>query len=249
MVRFADDAVLAFSNEADAREVKDLLAKRFSQYGLSLHPEKTRLIEFRPAGMGGKTKGRASRLRLSRLHALLGPRGEEALGGEAQDRRQPHAPDAETSERVVSEASAPSGGVATRAAEQGAAGVGQLLRVRVEPTRPPEPSLRTHACLAQVAVAPHARRADHLGPFQPALDAPPASGSGSAPPRLVSRSKPVMLRNRMREFRTSGSVGGRAGQPPGLPGGTPAGRVPRNPQSQRRRRRIPRRSARRSSSE
>jgi len=57
MVRFADDAVLAFSNEADAREVKDLLAKRFSQYGLSLHPEKTRLIEFRPAGMGGKRKG------------------------------------------------------------------------------------------------------------------------------------------------------------------------------------------------
>ena len=46
MVRYVDDAVLVFSNEADAREVKDLLAKRFSQYGLSLHPDKTRLIEF-----------------------------------------------------------------------------------------------------------------------------------------------------------------------------------------------------------
>ena len=229
MVRFADDAVLAFSNEADAREVKDVLAKRFSKYGLSLHPEKTRLIEFRPAGTGGTTKGRASRLRLSRLHALLGPRGEEALGGEAQDRRQSHAPDAETSERVVSEASTPPGGVATRAAEQGTAGVGQLLRVCVEPTRPSQPSLRTHACLAQVAVAPHARRADHLGPFQPAPDASPASGSGSAPPRLVSRSEPVMLRNRMREFRTSGSVGGRAGQPPGLPGGASSCRATRNP--------------------
>ena len=57
MVRYADDAVLVFSNEADAREVKDLLAKRFSQYGLSLHPDKTRLIEFRPDRPGGDRKG------------------------------------------------------------------------------------------------------------------------------------------------------------------------------------------------
>ena len=56
MVRYVDDAVLVFSSEADAREVKDLLAKRFSQYGLSLHPDKTRLIEFRPDRPGGDRK-------------------------------------------------------------------------------------------------------------------------------------------------------------------------------------------------
>lgn len=44
MVRFADDAVLGFDNEADARRVMDVLYKRFSKFDLSLHPKKTRLL-------------------------------------------------------------------------------------------------------------------------------------------------------------------------------------------------------------
>lgn len=47
-VRFADDAVLAFSNEADARKVMAVLPKRFARFGLTLHPTKTRLVRFRP---------------------------------------------------------------------------------------------------------------------------------------------------------------------------------------------------------
>ncbi|MBF7054044.1 group II intron reverse transcriptase/maturase [Halomonas sp. KAO] len=47
-VRFADDAVLAFSNEADARKVLEVLPKRFARFGLTLHPTKTRLVRFRP---------------------------------------------------------------------------------------------------------------------------------------------------------------------------------------------------------
>ena len=47
-VRFADDAVLAFSNEADARKVLGVLPKRFARFGLTLHPTKTRLVRFRP---------------------------------------------------------------------------------------------------------------------------------------------------------------------------------------------------------
>jgi len=47
MVRYADDAVLAFSDEADARKVYEVIAKRFAKYGLRLHPEKTRLVAFR----------------------------------------------------------------------------------------------------------------------------------------------------------------------------------------------------------
>ena len=48
LIRYADDFVIAFSNESDARRVKNVLPKRFGKYGLTLHPEKTRLIEFRP---------------------------------------------------------------------------------------------------------------------------------------------------------------------------------------------------------
>jgi group II intron reverse transcriptase/maturase len=47
LYRYADDFVLLFRCEADARQVQELLWKRFEQYGLKLHPEKTRLIEFR----------------------------------------------------------------------------------------------------------------------------------------------------------------------------------------------------------
>jgi len=46
LIRYADDAVLVFSSEADARKVMDVLPKRFGKYGLKLHPEKTRLVKF-----------------------------------------------------------------------------------------------------------------------------------------------------------------------------------------------------------
>lgn len=46
LVRYADDAVLLFAKEEDARRVMAVLPKRFEQYGLSLHPEKTRMVAF-----------------------------------------------------------------------------------------------------------------------------------------------------------------------------------------------------------
>jgi len=50
LVRFADDAVLVFAKEADARKVLAMLPARFEQYGLTLHPDKTRLLDFRSPG-------------------------------------------------------------------------------------------------------------------------------------------------------------------------------------------------------
>lgn len=47
LVRYADDIVLGFTYEEDARRVLAVLPKRFEKYGLSLHPEKTRLLDFR----------------------------------------------------------------------------------------------------------------------------------------------------------------------------------------------------------
>lgn len=48
LIRYADDAVLGFSLEEDARRVLEVLPKRFARYGLTLHPEKTRLVRFEP---------------------------------------------------------------------------------------------------------------------------------------------------------------------------------------------------------
>jgi len=48
LVRYADDFVLLFEKEEDARRVEAVLSKRFEKYGLKLHPEKTRLLKFKP---------------------------------------------------------------------------------------------------------------------------------------------------------------------------------------------------------
>ena len=47
LIRYADDFVMGFTSEQDARHVMGLLPERFGQYGLTVHPDKTRLIPFR----------------------------------------------------------------------------------------------------------------------------------------------------------------------------------------------------------
>lgn len=47
LVRYADDMVFVFEREDDARRVLGVLPKRFGKYGLQLHPDKTRLVDFR----------------------------------------------------------------------------------------------------------------------------------------------------------------------------------------------------------
>jgi group II intron reverse transcriptase/maturase len=46
LIRFADDAVLVFARKEDAERVMEVLPQRFGRYGLTVHPEKTRLIRF-----------------------------------------------------------------------------------------------------------------------------------------------------------------------------------------------------------
>jgi group II intron reverse transcriptase/maturase len=55
LVRYADDFVIGFEQEHDARRVKEALSKRMAKYGLRLHAEKTRLFPFNrpPSGQGG----------------------------------------------------------------------------------------------------------------------------------------------------------------------------------------------------
>lgn len=58
LVRYADDFVIVFSSEGDARRVMEVLPKRFDKYGLRLNAEKTRLIPFcRPRGGQGERPG------------------------------------------------------------------------------------------------------------------------------------------------------------------------------------------------
>ena len=63
IIRYADDFVIGFTREDDARRVMDVLPKRFGKYGLTIHPDKTRLIPFQrpPQQADGKGHSGAGR--------------------------------------------------------------------------------------------------------------------------------------------------------------------------------------------
>ena len=52
MIRYADDFVIGVAREHDAKRIMDVLPKRMSKYGLTVHPEKTRLVQFEPHRAG-----------------------------------------------------------------------------------------------------------------------------------------------------------------------------------------------------
>jgi group II intron reverse transcriptase/maturase len=58
IVRYADDMIVGFQHEADARRFLDAMRERLGEFALSLHPDKTRLIEFgRFAAANRKQRG------------------------------------------------------------------------------------------------------------------------------------------------------------------------------------------------
>ena len=58
IVRYADDLVVGFEHEGDARRFLDAMRARLGEFALSLHPDKTRLIEFgRFAAVDRKRRG------------------------------------------------------------------------------------------------------------------------------------------------------------------------------------------------
>lgn len=60
-VRYADDGVFGFERQDDAQRVLVALGKRMQRFGLTLHPEKTRLLDFRaPARSRGEGKSPTS---------------------------------------------------------------------------------------------------------------------------------------------------------------------------------------------
>jgi len=54
LIRYADDFVMGFERQDDAQRVLAVMPKRFARFGLTLHPEKTRLLEFYPPETTGR---------------------------------------------------------------------------------------------------------------------------------------------------------------------------------------------------
>lgn len=54
LLRYADDIVIVCAVERDARRILEVLPKRLAKYGLTLHPEKTRLVRFKKPDGGDR---------------------------------------------------------------------------------------------------------------------------------------------------------------------------------------------------
>ena len=70
IVRYADDYVVGFESGGDARWFVKELAERFAQYGLDLHLDKTRLLEFGKNAIRdwrARREGRRSRVGAARF--------------------------------------------------------------------------------------------------------------------------------------------------------------------------------------
>jgi retron-type reverse transcriptase len=82
MVRYADDTVVGFQHESDARRFRDAMRDRLREFSLSLHPVKTRLIEFgRFAAQNCKRRGRSKPETFKFLGFVLISSPDEAISG------------------------------------------------------------------------------------------------------------------------------------------------------------------------
>jgi RNA-directed DNA polymerase len=52
LIRYADDFVICFEHREDAERVREVLPQRMQRYGLTLHPDKTRLVPFQRPELG-----------------------------------------------------------------------------------------------------------------------------------------------------------------------------------------------------
>jgi group II intron reverse transcriptase/maturase len=94
IVRYADDLIADFEHEADARRFWDSMRERFEKFGLELHGDKTRLLEFgRYATERRQRKGlgRPETFKFLGFVFICGKSRRGKLSDSPQDQRRPHA--------------------------------------------------------------------------------------------------------------------------------------------------------------
>jgi RNA-directed DNA polymerase len=94
IVRYADDIIVGFQYEADARRFWDAMRERLREYSLSLHPDKTRLIEFGRFAAVQRARrglGKPENLQVPGIHVHLRTITPRALRVEAKIPWRPHA--------------------------------------------------------------------------------------------------------------------------------------------------------------
>ena len=165
IVRFADDFVAGFEHQADAQRFLAELRDRFAKFGLELHPDKTRLIEFgrfAARNRQGARRRQTRDVRLLGVHAHLREDQDRALLADAQDHLEADAGQAGRGQRPMPATPASTHpGTGALAGKRGARAPRLLRRARQQRRHRglPQPS---DAALVQGASAPQPAHPPHL---------------------------------------------------------------------------------------
>lgn len=164
VVRYVDDAVICFQNYEDAQRVLEVLAKRFSKYGLSLHPQKARLVEFGRAALTSAEK-----------------RGTQPANGEGEDDEETPEAQPQGHSAVVPPPSSRSGQRTTSHPQREAAGPLPILRPCIELPEPLAVLRRGSRYLAEVAQPQNAGHHPALGKISATAATPSARVAAHCP--------------------------------------------------------------------
>ncbi len=207
-IRFADDAILCFQHREDAEKVLNVLPKRFERYGLTLHPEKTRLIEFgRYRSQERREAGQETcNLQLLGLRAHMRPQPTGEVHSAREDNRQAARQRAEGGVAVVQTAPSRSCERAAESPERQAPRPLPILRTTNELPRTSAVLSKSPAYLAGMASSPDTGKAADLGTVW--RNCPPASAPTTSDHTRPCEHRESRLKNPLREICTVGSVRG-----------------------------------------
>jgi hypothetical protein len=210
LVRFADDFVMTFEIYQDAKRVMDVVGKRFGRFGLTLHPDKTRFLDFRPQRHGGTPPD-------CKAEAFDFPGFTHSWGKSRKGKDVVRQTTAKSrfarSLTAVKDWCRSNASARTRAACQAVSGTQRPLWLLWHHREHPaatglSPSSRED--LAQMASSPNARMDVHMGILLRVSRSPRAAkGQDHSPIHLRERNS--RAKNWMRQSRTSRSVGGEGG--------------------------------------
>jgi hypothetical protein len=173
IVRFADDFIVGFEHRQDAERFRDELGSRFARFGLELHPDKTRLVEFgRRAARdrAARGEGEAGDVHVPGGHAHLRDLEERAVLDQAENRLETGRGQACQGESRAPAAPVPAHPrTGTMAGRRGTRAPGLLRGARQQRCgeRLPHPG---DTALAQGAAAPQPANPAHLGQDEPPRD-------------------------------------------------------------------------------
>src|SRR5712675_374117 len=165
IVRYADDIIVGFEHEADARRFLDAMRERLGEFALTLHPDKTRLIEFGRHAAANRERrglGKPETFNFLGFTFICGKSRRGQVPPQEENPARPHAGEVASHQAGVAAAQAPADPGPGEMAETGRQGLLQLSRRADQQSGAGCIPLLRHRTLAAIAQATQSERRHDL---------------------------------------------------------------------------------------